>query len=52
MMDNKKLLLKKKRKKLSNSIFQKEIKASVLTGAFFLRKIFCAKSNIDKTPNI
>lgn len=51
MMDNKKLLLKKKRKKLSNSIFQKEIKASVLTGAFFVRK-FYEKSNINKTPNI
>ena len=48
MMDNKKLLLKKKRKKLSNSIFQKEIKASVLTGAFFVRKYFVQRAILIK----
>ena len=39
MMDNKKLLLKKKRKKLSNSIFQKKFKASVNTDAFFVTRL-------------
>ena len=48
MMDNKKLLLKKKRKKLSNSIFQKEIKASVLTGAFFCAKYFVQRAILIK----
>lgn len=48
MMDNKKLLLKKKRKKLSNSIFQKEIKASVLTGAFFVQKYFVQRAILTK----